>query len=196
MVKSLDIVKGERRRPYKLLLLTLFWVLSFFYSDAQTRWDVKSYSITFKIKNGGLNIGGSLKGLQASIRFDKDFLAPSSIEASVEVATLDTKIGLRDKHLMKEEYFDVEKYPQMKLKSISLSKGKEGQFVGRFLLTIKNVSKEISIPFEFQRLDRGGNAQFKTQFTINRRDYAVGGKSWTMSDEVDVFLEVNVTESK
>ncbi len=183
-----------QRMNFKLNML-LAMCLFFGRGNAQTLWKVKEYRIGFTVQNAGISIHGKLEGLQTAIRFDKEYLAASSIEASVDVSTLKTGINLRDKHLKGEDYFDVAHYPKIKMKSVGLTKGAgEGQFVGKFLLTMKNVTKEIVLPFEFHGNEKEGTAQFVANMILNRRDFEVGGKSWTMSDKVEVSLEINVNK--
>lgn len=159
---------------------------------AQARWKAVSSAITFSIKNAGLNVSGKLSGLQSELNFYPDHLASSSISASVDVNTINTGIDLRNKHLKKEEYFDVAKYPKIEMKALSFEKLAEGYFKGKFRLTIKKTSKEMVIPFYYT--ENGNTAQFKSMFTINRRDFEVGDKSWTMSDTVSISIIVNASK--
>ena len=70
--------------------------------------------------------------------------------------------------------------------------GNENQFVGTFQLTIKSVTKSIEMPFVFS--EANGIGQFKGSFTIDRRDYTIGGNSWTMGNNVTLNIIVNCTE--
>lgn len=159
--------------------------------QAQSRWKVVSSAITFSIKNAGLNVSGKLSGFQSELNFYPEHLASSTIVASVEANSINTGIDLRDKHLKKEEYFDVTKYPKIEMSSVSFEKLAEGYFKGKFKLTIKKTSKEITIPFYYT--ESGNTAQLKGTFTLNRRDFEVGGSSWTMSDPVTISILVNAS---
>jgi polyisoprenoid-binding protein YceI len=55
-------------------------------------------------------------------------------------------------------------------------------------LEIRGVSKPISFPF--QALPNGSGYTFTGSFTINRRDYGVGGSSISISDEVKIDLKI------
>ncbi len=172
-------------------LNSLFTTLLFLFllqlnAVAQTNWIAKKASVTFSIKNAGLNVNGSVKGLQATIAFDEASLAQSHITASVDVNTIETGIDMRNKHLKKEEYFNTEKFERIYLKSKSFIKNSDGSFTGIFYLTIKNVTKEITLPFAYTTANN--TAEFKGTFKINRRDFEIGGKSLTMSDEVSVSI--------
>ncbi len=156
-----------------------------------TEWKVSSSSITFKIKNAGMTVDGSFSGLTADIKFD---LATTigSIEASIDVNTINTGINLRDKDLKKDEYFSVAKYPKISMKSTVFGKEKDGTYKGYFKLTIKGVTKDVVMPFSYT--ESGNTGVFKGSLKINRRDYSVGGDSWTLSDDATINIVINVTK--
>ncbi len=159
---------------------------------AQARWKSESFAITFSIKNAGINVSGKLSGFQSEFNFYPEQLASSNILASIDVNTINTGIDLRDKHLKKEEYFDAAKYPKIEMSSVAFEKLAEGYFKGKFKLTIKKTSKEVVIPFYYT--ENKNTAQVKGTFAINRRDFEVGGSSWTMSDNVSISILVNASK--
>ncbi len=146
-------------------------------------------SIKFKIKNLGISVTGSFTGLKGKIQFDPANLGTSSIEATVDAGTVNTGIDLRDDHLRKEEYFNVKNYPQIRFVSSKITKSnKAGDYLVTGNLRIRNVTKEISFPFTASPQSRG--FLFKGEFKINRRDFKVGGNSFTLSDNLTVQLSV------
>lgn len=147
--------------------------------------------VSFKIKNLGVSVGGSFSGLQGKIQFDPANPAASVFDASVDVNSINTGIDMRDDHLKKEEYFDVQNYPRMRFVSTKITAGRGGTYNMTGQLTIKGVTKEISFPFT-ARVQNGGY-QFEGEFKINRRDFKVGGSSFTMSDNLTVHLNVLAT---
>lgn len=160
---------------------------------AQTPWKPITASVTFKIKNAGLMVDGSFGGLVAAIKFDDANYEKGYIAASIDASTINTGIDLRNKHLRnKEQYFDVAKYPKISIQSTAISKDKDGTYKGTFKLTIKDVTKTIVIPFTY--VESGNNATFKAAFTIDRRDYNVGGSSWTMADNVAIAIVINASK--
>ena len=161
---------------------------------AQVQWKVNTSLITFSIKNAGFIVKGSFEGLKADIKFDPSNYSKSTIEASVDVNTINTGINMRNNHLKKEEYFDAAKYPRITLKSTSFSKEKDATFKGHFKLTIKGVARDVVIPFSCG--ESKNTAIFKGSFTLNRKDYGVGGKSMTMADDVAVTFVINTTKTQ
>lgn len=155
---------------------------------AVASWKIKAdqASITFKIKHAGLEVDGSFSGLEGAIDFDPKNLSQGKITASVDASTIETGIGMRDKDLKGKHYFDVETYPRISFRSGEFQKTSQGYTVtGTF--TIKDISKEVKIPFTFE------NMVFKGDFTLDRLDYHVGKSNWLMGDEVHIFFEIPVS---
>jgi len=109
---------------------------------------------------------------------------------SVDVNTVNTGITSRDSHLKKEEYFDVAKYPTLNFVSSTVSKTSEGYSVTGNL-TIKGTTKQVVIPFTVTTA--GNGYLFEGNFTLDRRDYKVGGGSMVLGNEVKVTLKVQTT---
>jgi len=150
--------------------------------------------VRFVIKNFGINTGGTFDGLAGTITFDPSNLATASFNVSVEAKSVNTDMEGRDNHLRKAEYFDVEKYPKITFKSTKITTtNKEGFFFMFGVITIKNVSKEISFPFSQTAKD--GGILFEGEFKLNRLDFGVGGKSFSMSDELNVELSILAKKS-
>jgi polyisoprenoid-binding protein YceI len=125
------------------------------------------------------------------IIFNPDHLETSSLKGSVPVSTIKTGIDKRDKDLKKETYFDADKYKTIELSSTKLYK-KDNHFAGTFHVTIKGITKQVEIPFTFTQT--GKEAEFAGSFTINRRDYGVGGSSIMMSDDLTVSITIKARE--
>lgn len=155
---------------------------------AQAQQSIKG-SVTFIIKNAGLNVEGSIDGLQGDIDFDMLQPSNSKISVTIDPATINTGIGLRDKHLKKEDYFDVDQYATIKMESISISK-KDDAYQGIFKLTMKGISKDLTIPFTVTK--EYNTQHFRASFELDRRDFGVGGNSFILSDDVKVKVELMV----
>lgn len=154
--------------------------------------NITKSKITFELKNLGIKTGGTIGGVQGSIVFTPENLAASKIEATADVNTINTDNDRRDEHLKKDDYFDVAKYPQINMSSVSFKKKSGNSYTGVFNITIKNKTKQIDVPFTIANLSTG---QFlKGTFKINRKDFGIGGSSMTMSDDVTVAVEAETTK--
>jgi polyisoprenoid-binding protein YceI len=146
--------------------------------------------VHFVIKNFGVKTGGDFTGLKGSIVFNPKALATSQMNVSVNANTINTDNDARDKHLKKDEYFGVEKFPLITFTSTKIT---ESTAAGRYFvvgnLTIKGVTK--SIQFGFSATPSVTGNVFNGEFEINRRDFGVGGNSMSMSDKLKVVLSIS-----
>lgn len=143
--------------------------------------------ISFVIKNLGVNVDGTLQGLKGKINFDPTNPATSVFDVTVDVSTINTNNQRRDKHLKSDDYFDVAKYPVMRFASSQIVAKGGNHYKAIGTLTIKNVSKKVGI--DFTATPSAKTYTFTGSFTINRRDFSVGGNSMIMGDMVSVQLK-------
>ncbi|MBS1523591.1 MAG: YceI family protein [Bacteroidetes bacterium] len=172
-----------------IFLLAIFSGLAFTYIAKQTI--IKS-AVTFQIKNLGINIGGNFSGLKADINFDPAHLETSSIEASVQANTINTDNETRDHHLKSDSYFDADKYPEIKMKSVSFKHNSGNNYTGTFNLTIKDKTNQVQVPFTYT--ENSNDGEFKGSFKIKRTDYGVGGRSMVMSNDVTISIDVSTSK--
>ncbi|MBO9727372.1 MAG: YceI family protein [Chitinophaga sp.] len=133
-------------------------------------------------------VNGYFKGLKGHVRFDPHDLKSAVVDATVQVNTISTGIGKRDRDLMDEKYFNTAKYPVMRLLSTSITaadKPNTYQLTGA--LTIKGVTKTIAFPFT--AVAGTNSCQLDGTFTINRRDFGVGPDN-AIDDKLTVTLKV------
>lgn len=145
-------------------------------------------SLQFTISNFGINVNGTFKGFDGTITFDPEHLPQSFFKVSIDAASVNTDNNLRDSHLRKETYFNTAQYPRIYFESTEITNStRKGVFFILGKLTIKNHSKEISFPFT---ADPSGNGYlFKGTFSINRKDFEVGGTS-IISNTAEISLSV------
>lgn len=172
-----------------IFLLAIFSGLAFTYISKQT---VSKSAVTFQIKNLGINVGGSFSGLKADINFDPEHLETSSIEASVQANTVNTDNETRDNHLKSDSYFDAEKYPEIKMKSVSFKHNSGNNYTGTFNLTIKDKTNQVQVPFTYTENNNDG--EFKGTLKIKRSDYGIGGKSLVMANDVTISIDVSTSK--
>jgi len=173
-----------------IIKFSFLFLIPILFSGEQ--WKVKSSSISFKIKNAGLTVNGTFSGLETAIDFNPLKPEDANIKASISANTINTGIEMRDNHLKKPEYFDVEKFPKITIQSTKIEKTGPISFLGTFKLNLKGTIKEIKIPFNFLKL--ADKTELKGSFSINRTDYKVGGNSFTLSDNVTVNIVLSLSE--
>jgi polyisoprenoid-binding protein YceI len=176
-------------KKYFVLILL---VSGAFCSFSQIKHTITKSTITFQIKNLGVNTGGSIGGLKGDIKFDPAHLDASSIETSLDINTINTDNDTRDEHLKSDSYFDAAKYPVIAVRSVSIKHRNNNNFTGTFNLTIKDKTNPVEIPFTYTA--KGNTAVFKGSLKIKRTDYGVGDKSMIMSNDVTISIEVDTSK--
>lgn len=176
-------------------IFSAIFIFSVFITSGQTYAPSDTGSkIKFVIKNFGFNTSGTFEGLTGSVTFDPANLSIASFDVSVEAKTVDTDIEARDVHLRKAEYFDAENYPRLVFKSSKIVKTNKPEYLYMFgNISIKGITKEVKFPFTYTPKD--GGYLFEGEFELNRRDFGVGGKSFSLSDDLTVKLSVFAKKS-
>jgi polyisoprenoid-binding protein YceI len=147
------------------------------------------------------NVKGKFKNFSGEILLDEKDLTKSSANISIETASVDTDNERRDNHLRSDDFFNSAQFPAMTFKSTRVEKrGNQLTLVGN--LTIRDVTKEVSIPFELTgpiaAANGGKRLGAEGALTINRFDY--GLKYNRMAEAVavvapEVKIEINVEAS-
>lgn len=175
-------------KPFKQVVL-LFLIAGMSHSPQPMKPQDSESLVKFSIKNFGLTVNGTFKGLDGSVLFNPDDLPGSSIEASIDAGTINTGISSRDNHLKKKDYFDVVNYPRISFKSGNITAGTiTGTYLVKGMLVMKATRKDIIIPFTADKLS--GGFRFTGTFPLNRRDFGIGGSSISLSDNLTVSLTI------
>jgi polyisoprenoid-binding protein YceI len=152
-------------------------------------WKPITAGVNFKMKMLGTTVNGNFKGFSGILKFDPNDLANSSLVGTVDATTVDTDNNLRNRHIReKEDFFNVAKYPKLKMKTTKIERD-GSNYIGYFDLTMKETTKNVKIPFIFKQ--EGDKATFQGSTVINRRDWAVGGGTFGMGDNVTFTITVN-----
>jgi len=169
--------------------------------------DPKHSGAEFKIRHLMSNVGGKFTDFAGSASLDKANPAASSVEFTIQTASIDTATTDRDKHLKSVDFFDVEKFPTITFKStkITPTQTKDTYDVtGDF--TLHGVTKQVTIPVAFLGFgkDPWGNerAGFELNTTLNRKDY---GMNWNktldqggylLADDVRININLEMVKKK
>ncbi|MFK7949487.1 MAG: YceI family protein [Saprospiraceae bacterium] len=144
------------------------------------------YSIKFK----GTDAEGIFKKMSGDISFNEKDLTTSKFAVSIDVASINTGNGMKNKHAVSNKWFDAEKYPSITFTSSKISKSAKGYKVDG-TLEMHGTKKQVSIPFTFT------SNTFKGKFSVNRMDFGIGtmkGMSKKVSNKIE--LEISVPVSK
>ena len=149
--------------------------------------DKELSEVKFVIRNFGVSVNGEFHNTGGQCFLNESDIPTSHFEAFVDVASIDTGIGLRDKHLKHENYFDVSRFTRIKIESEQITR-KNGQWSSAVQITIKDVKRAATLDFTTGKKD--GHRWFDTTFTLNRLDFGVGESSLSLSDNVIVHVHM------
>ncbi len=167
--------------------------------------DAAHSSVGFKVSHLVISsTAGNFTKFSGIVEFDGKSFEKGKVEVSIDVASVNTDNADRDKHLRAPDFFDAEKYPEIRFvsKKITNVKGNEFQIVGD--LTIRDVTKEVVLDAEFRgSADFMGTtkAGFSATGEINRQDFGVsfsrtmetGGL--VVGNTVEITLEVELNKA-
>lgn len=154
--------------------------------------------IGFAVRHLEINwVEGRFKDFNGTIHYDDKDIAKSSVEFTAKVASVDTEVEARDKHLRTADFFDAEKYPEMTFKSTRLERKGKDSYVLHGDLTLKGVTKPVAFPFNITGAvkDPWGNTRFgiEAQTRINRHDFGINYGNAFAGGGLDVGNEVTIT---
>ena len=151
-------------------------------------------------------VRGRFSEIQGQVSFDPADLSSGSVNVSINVASVDTREAKRDAHLRSADFFDVEKFPAMTFQSrrVQALKGSTFQLVGD--LTLKDVTREVTLDVESQGLQAdpwgGERAGFSARTSINRKEF---GLTWNVAletggimvgEDVKITIDAELVKSK
>ena len=148
-------------------------------------------------------VHGRFTQWSGNLAFDPDHPELSSVEVSIDTASIDTREAQRDTHLRSADFFDVEKFPALTFKSTAVAATGTGHYKVTGDLTLHGVTHpaELAVAFTGRAKHPYGGERlgFEASTSINRSDYGVvwnmvleaGGL--TVSDKVTIDLDVQAT---
>jgi polyisoprenoid-binding protein YceI len=178
------MLNRARRTVTTLLVLALAGPAAF--ADGNWTVDPSHTTISFSVDHFFTPVTGSFNDYQVDLDYDAENPENSSVEARIQVASVDTGNDRRDNHLRTADFFEVETYPEMTFKSTSVKQISDTELVATGPLTIKGTSQDVELkithlgtkelPTELQQAMGGSQkvASFTASTSIDRGDFGVG----------------------
>lgn len=189
-----------------LILLILLLSAHTYAAAPQWKVDPAHSNIYFTVKHIYSSVRGVFPDFKGTVMFSPDDPAGSRFDFEVDVKSIYTGNSKRDGHLNSADFFDSGKYTKMTFTSTAVKHVKDNQYVVEGKMTVKDVTKEISLPFSFlgvtaHPFDKKSEvAGFEAQMTIDRLAYNVGGGKFydmgVVGKAVDVLITMEVTRKK
>lgn len=168
--------------------------------------DAAHSSVNFKIKHLLSNTRGSFGDFEGKVEYEPGKPEIWKTEAAIKIASVDTKVTDRDKHLRGPDFFDAEKYPVMTFKSVKVDAVNETSAKLEGILSLHGVEKTVVLDLEILGImkDPWGNtrAAFTASGKINRKDFGIvynkvldnGGLM--LGEDVEITIEIEAVEKK
>jgi polyisoprenoid-binding protein YceI len=173
-----------------------------------TAWNIDAThpTIGFSIRHMVFSkVRGRFLKYTGAIRIDDGDPAKSWVEVAIDAASIDTGTAQRDNHLRSADFFDVEKFPELRFRSTRVEEvgGDRLRVIGE--LTIRDTTREIALDAEpaGRGMDPWGNERigFVAKASIDRKDF---GLAWNqlleaggvlVGDRVDIELDVQAVNT-
>jgi polyisoprenoid-binding protein YceI len=167
---------------------------------ATTKWtlDPTHSELHFKVKHLMItNVTGNFSIISANVESDDDQFSKAKVSFTADPKSITTNNEQRDGHLKTADFFEAEKYPEIKFESTDYN-ASTGKIKGN--LTIKGIAKPVALDVEFHGTakDPWGNekAGFSLKGKINRKDWGLNYNATLetggvlLSDEVKIDAEI------
>lgn len=177
-------------------------------TNAQWSVDTQHSEISFKVKHLMISkIRGKFTEFDADIKVAGDDFSTAHVDLWINAASISTNDEKRDAHLKSADFFDVEKYKEIRFISTSIDRtSKENIYTLSGELTIRDTTHAVQLEVEFNgiNIDPWGNekAGFSVHGKIDRKEW---GLTWNQAletggvlvgDEVAIICEIQLVRSK
>ena len=168
--------------------------------------DAAHSGINFSIRHMVFaRVRGRFSAYSGSLALDDGDVTRSSLDVSIDAASIDTGTSQRDTHLRSADFFDVERFPELRFRSTRIEEAGKDRYrlVGE--LTIRDVTRPVTLEVEAtgRGTDPWGNERlgFAATGSIDRKDF---GLEWNqlletggllVGDRVDIELDVQAVRA-
>lgn len=162
--------------------------------------------VSFQVRHFVSKVRGRFGDFSGTIRIDAAKPEASSVEFTIRTASIDTNEPKRDAHLKSPDFFDAEKYPEIRFVSKRVVPKSDTSYDVAGDLTMHGVTKEVTLPVTFHGVAKdawgGERAGFETGTTLNRKDYGINWNKaldqggFMLGDDVTVSVNIEAVKAK
>jgi polyisoprenoid-binding protein YceI len=169
---------------------------------AQDTWqlDPAHCSAQFSVRHLGIStVRGAFTKLTGAVQYDPAAPGKSSLEATIDATSVDTRVEMRDNDLRSPNFLDVQKYPTITFQSKKVEAAGAGKLKVTGDLTVRGVTKEVALDVDGPTpamKDPWGNLRMGASATtkINRMDFGVSGRPGVVGDDITITLDIEMTK--
>jgi polyisoprenoid-binding protein YceI len=150
-------------------------------------------------------VRGSFNEFEGTAVLDGDDVSRSSATVTISAASIDTRQPQRDAHLRSSDFFSMDEHPTITFTSTAARRTGEAEFELDGELTIKGISRPVTIPFTYEGTakDPFGNTRigFEGSVVVNRKDWgmtynaALETGGMLIGDKVTLEFEVSAVRT-
>lgn len=158
-------------------------------------------SAQFAVRHLGIStVRGEFRKVSGSATYDPADPSKTSLEATIDATTVDTRVDMRDNDLRSPNFLDVQKYPTITFKSKRAESAGPGKMKIAGDLTIHGVTKEVVLDVDGPSApvkDPKGNFHVgaSASTTINRKDFGVNGAPSMVSDQISITIDAELVKN-
>jgi polyisoprenoid-binding protein YceI len=172
--------------------------------------DPNHSTVGFSVRHFFSRVSGRFKDFSGTVQYDEKNLAASSVDVTIQAATITTENDRRDADLRSSDFFAVDSFPTLTFKSTKVVPGSNGAFQIQGDLTMHGVTRPVTLEASLLGVgdvSMGGRgirrvAGFEAKTTINRKDYGIvwnrtldqGGTM--LGDDVAITLSIEANAMK
>ena len=177
-------------RYASFIVLLLLAVIPAQAADWQSQSDGK---LTFEVTFEGVSTLGEFQRFDVKLKFDPKQLDTSRLRVTVDLSAADMGDPDMNAGIADKDWFDVGKFPKAVFESERIDARAPGKFVATGTLSLKGVSKPVTVPFSWS--EKGKSANMRGEFVVPRTGFNVGSGEWATSDPIgiDVKLRFDVS---
>ena len=163
-------------------------------------------TVGFQVRHIFTMVGGSFQDFSGTVRIDRARPEASSVEFTIQAASIFTNEPKRDEHLKSPDFFDTAKHPTISFKSTAVKPAGGDSYEVTGDLTMRGVTRQVTLPVTFlgEAKDPWGNEKvgFELATVLNRKDFGI---NWNkaldqggvlVGDEVKVQISVQGNKVK
>lgn len=158
-------------------IIKLILVLGVISLNAQTKKlkvEPNHSTVGFNISIAGFTkVTGKFTDFDILLDWNEIRLDSCKISANIKVNSINTGIKDRDTHLRSSDFFDIEKFPEIRFQSDSIKKVDFSNYTAHGKLTMHGITKEFILPFQIVKIENN-TIGITSKTTLSRKDYGVG----------------------
>jgi polyisoprenoid-binding protein YceI len=187
----------------KFLFFAALLALAAISAPAQTTtWqiDPAHANAQFLVRHLGIsNVQGEFTKVSGTVQLDEKNFEKSSVTATIDVGSVDTRNSSRDKDLLSENFFNVAKYPTMTFQSKKVERVGEGKYKVTGDLMLHGVTREVTLDVDGPSAsikDPWGNTRRGLSATtkINRNDFGITADAGMVGNEITITLDIEMVK--